>query len=113
MTHCPSGALCALACPPASVTTMATMSEISTCCSILSLLILLPLQPQRCNTTAIVEALVGGIVLHIRVPGGGKHTGVRVHVVLLLGLIALKRKNDLPACLQVFGAPLFLEHGRD
>src|SRR5262249_32892096 len=73
----------------------------------------LPLQPQRSSTTAVVEALVGGIVLHIRLPGGGNHTGVRIHVVLLLGFIALKRKNDLPACLQVLGAPLFLEHGRD
>src|SRR6266700_2263472 len=71
----------------------------------------LPLQPQGGSTTAVVESLIGGIVLHIRLPGAGEHGGVRVHIVLLLGLIALKLIDDLPAYLQVLGAPLFLEHG--
>src|SRR6266566_2978716 len=45
----------------------------------------LPIQPQGSGTTAVVEGLVGGIVLHIRLPGAGHHGGVRVHIVLLLG----------------------------
>src|SRR5262245_38703826 len=47
----------------------------------------LPLQPQGSDPTAVVEGLVGGIVLHIGLPGGSERVGVRVHVVLLLGLI--------------------------
>src|SRR5215475_12642346 len=73
----------------------------------------LAIQPQGGHTTAVVEALVGSIVLHIRLPGGGERVGVRVYIVLLLSLIALKLINDLSACLQVFGTPLCLEHGRD
>ena len=73
----------------------------------------LAIQPQGGGTTAVVEGLVGGIVLHIRLPGAGHHGGVRVHIVLLLGHIALKLINELLARLQVPGAPLFLEQGRE
>src|SRR5437867_2547180 len=73
----------------------------------------LAIQPQGGSATAVIEGLVGGIVLHIRLPGAGHHGGGRVHIVLLLGLIPLKLSNDLLACLQGLGPPLFLEHGRD
>src|SRR5215470_18535811 len=33
----------------------------------------LTIQPQRCSATAIVEGEVGGIVLHIRLPGASEH----------------------------------------
>src|SRR6266850_948304 len=38
--------------------------------------VLLPLQPQRCGAIAVVEAGVGGKVLHIRLPGGRDRGGV-------------------------------------
>src|SRR6058998_1113733 len=46
--------------------------------------LLLPLQPQRRSAIAIVEAVVGGKVLHIWLPGGRDGVGVQVHIVLLL-----------------------------
>src|SRR2546425_4733295 len=71
-----------------------------------TLAVRLPLQPQGGSTTAVVESLIWGIVLHIWLPGAGHHGRVRVHIVLLLGLIALKLKYDFLACLQVSGPPL-------
>src|SRR5262249_17431823 len=73
----------------------------------------LAIQPQRSHTTAVVEGVVGAIVFHIWLPGGSDRNGVRIHIVLLFCHIALNRKNDLPTRLQVFGLPLFLEHGRE
>src|SRR5262247_886511 len=49
----------------------------------------LALQPQGGSTTAVIEGLIWGIVLHIRLPGAGHHGGVGVHIVLLLSHIAL------------------------
>src|SRR5207249_10161180 len=67
---------------------------------------LLPLQPQRGHPTAVVEGLVGRIVLYIWLPGTSHHGRVRVYIVLLLRHIALKRIDELLAGLQVLGAPL-------
>src|SRR5262245_43635290 len=59
------------------------------------------IQPQGSGTTAVVEGLVGGIVLHIRLPAAGERVGVRVYIVLLLRFIPLKLVYDLLAGLQV------------
>ena len=75
--------------------------------------LLLALQPQRRGAIAVVEAVVGGKVLHIRLPGGGDCGGVQVHIVLLLRHIALNVEDELLPCLQFLGAPLLLEHGRE
>src|SRR5207244_10347084 len=69
--------------------------------------------PQGGSTTAVVKGLARGIVLHIWLPGGSNHDGVRVHIVLLLGLIPLELINNSLARLQVLSPPLFFEHGRD
>src|SRR5919202_555755 len=61
----------------------------------------LPVQPQRGGAIAVVEAVVGGKVLHVRLPGGGDRRGVQVHVVLLLRGIALDGVDELLARLQV------------
>jgi hypothetical protein len=73
----------------------------------------LSIQPQGGSTTAVIEGLIRGIVLHIRLPGASHHGGDDVHIVLLLGYIALKLINELLARLQVLGASLFLEQGRE
>src|SRR5713101_3124538 len=73
----------------------------------------LALQPQRGHTTAVVKGQVGGKVLHVRLPRAGEHDRDRVHIVLLLGGIALNVEDDFLPRLQVPGAPLFLEHGRE
>src|SRR5262249_52680814 len=72
-----------------------------------------PLQRQGRGTIAVVEAVVGSKVLHIRLPGGGDRVRVQVHIVLLLGYIALNVEDELLARLQVFGASLQLQHGRE
>ncbi len=72
----------------------------------------LPLQPQRRGAIAVVEAVVGGKVLHIRLPGGRDRGGVQVHIVLLLRDIALNVENELLARLQILRSSLFLKHGR-
>src|SRR5205823_4832164 len=66
----------------------------------------LALQPQRSGAIAVVEAVVGGRVLHIRLPGGRDRGGVQVHIVLLLRHIALNVEDELLPCLQFLGAPL-------
>jgi hypothetical protein len=41
---------------------------------------LLPIQPQQGHPTAVVEGLVGRIVLPIRLPGAGQHGGDHIHI---------------------------------
>src|SRR5712692_7421105 len=73
----------------------------------------IPIEQQGGSTTAVVEGHVRCIVLHVRLPGAGDHTRVRVYVVLLLRRIPLNVEDDFLACLQVLGTPLLLEHGCD
>src|SRR5215475_10711694 len=73
----------------------------------------LAIQPQSGRPTTVVKSEIGGIVLYIRLPRTGDHDRIRVHIVLLFGGIALNVEDDFLAHLQVLGAPLLLEHGRD
>src|SRR5205085_8666370 len=73
----------------------------------------LSLQPQGSGTAPVVEGDIGAIVLDIWRPGRRGHIDAHVHVVLLLRHIVLDVEDDFPARLQVLGAPLFLEHGRE
>jgi hypothetical protein len=65
-------------------------------------------QPQRHDTTAKIEGEVGGIVFHIGLLGTCKHSGIRVHIVLLLCRVPLNVEDHAPARFQLLGAPLFL-----
>src|SRR6266567_816729 len=73
----------------------------------------LPVQPQRGGATAVIEREVGGIMLHIGLPGARDHARSEVHIVLLFCSVALKLPDELLARLQVLGPPLLLEHGRE
>jgi hypothetical protein len=57
----------------------------------------LPLQPQCGDATAIVKAMLGGKVLHVRLPGARDRDGVQVYIVLLLRDIALNVEDELLA----------------
>src|SRR5262249_52708721 len=69
-----------------------------------------PLQPQGRGTIAVVEAVVGSKVLHIRLPGGGDRVRVQVHIVLLLCYIALNVEDELLARLQVLALSQITEN---
>ena len=66
----------------------------------------LALQPQRGGATAEVEREVGGIVLHIGLPGGRDHLGDQVHTVLLLCHQPLDVVNAALARREVLGSAL-------
>ena len=50
---------------------------------------------------AVVEARVRRIVLHARLPGSGETDAVQIHVVLLLGGVALNVEDESPPCLEI------------
>src|SRR5713226_10781135 len=64
-------------------------------CEVAACAAALPVQPQRRGAIAVVEAVVGGKVLHIRLPGGRDRGGVQVHIVLLLCHIPLNVEDEL------------------
>src|SRR6266851_7449097 len=70
----------------------------------------LPLEPGGHQAPAVVVAHVGSVILDRGVPHRDLDRGRHLHVVLLLGQVALDLPDDLAALHRIRGAPLADQH---
>src|SRR5689334_20959704 len=71
------------------------------------------LEPECGAAVTVVEARVRRVILHVRLPGPGETGAVEIHIVLLLGGVALDVENELPPRFEVPGPHLLLQHRDD